>query len=321
MAGRLRQPALDGRGLDEARRVHELAGPRDRLEHLRSQRAVPEHQAPQVRHAAARLGDGRGHQLRPLLGDVSAGEHHQRSTFVQALVTRSGGAGIEAGEAHRRGGQALLGEPAGMQLGEHVRLRREACAEPLHELADPPADRAEVLPPVLARPDLEPVDADRLPAAGERESRPEQREVGKRAQVHGVVAPPVGEQVPQHARPEAQRRSDSPLSVSVVERILARDDDHPHARQIRLLAPRPLAPGEVGDVVPGRHERQRQVAIPALGAPDGVGVEAVVGEADLHGELQKAARPFDTIAALRATFVACTRFVRLRVAVQPGSLP
>ncbi len=50
---------------------------------------------------------------------------------------------------------------AGVQLGEAERPLGDARADALHELADAPADAAQVLAPVGAAPDLEPVDDQR----------------------------------------------------------------------------------------------------------------------------------------------------------------
>jgi hypothetical protein len=46
--------------------------------------------------------------------------------------------------------------------------------------------------------------------------------------------------------------------------------------EVRALAAIPLAQGEVGDLVPLLGEPLGEVAVPALGAADGVRVEAVV---------------------------------------------
>ena len=55
------------------------------------------------------------------------------------------------------------------------------------------------------------------------------------------------------------------------------------ARHARIGAPRPLAQRQVGDLVAVGAEPLGEVAVPALGAADGVGEEAVVDEADAHG--------------------------------------
>ena len=45
----------------------------------------------------------------------------------------------------------------------------------------------------------------------------------------------------------------------------------------------PLAQRQVGDLVPVGRQPLGEVAVPALGAADGVGEQAVVDEADAHG--------------------------------------
>ena len=59
--------------------------------------------------------------------------------------------------------------------------------------------------------------------------------------------------------------------------------DHAHARDLGALAAVPLAQRQVGDLVPVGGQPLGEVAVPALGAADGVGEQAVVDEADAHG--------------------------------------
>ena len=56
----------------------------------------------------------------------------------------------------------------------------------------------------------------------------------------------------------------------------------------------PLAQGQVGDLVALRRQALGEVAIPALGAADGVGEKAVVDDADAHSG--------SIISRIRATF-------------------
>ena len=71
--------------------------------------------------------------------------------------------------------------------------------------------------------------------------------------------------------------------------------DHAHAGHVAALAAAvPLAQREVGDLVPVGGEPLREVAVPALGAADGVREQAVVDEADPH------ARSATLVRALRA---------------------
>ena len=66
----------------------------------------------------------------------------------------------------------------------------------------------------------------------------------------------------------------------------ARADDHDlHAGDPRRVGAVPLAQRQVGDVVALGREALGEVAVPALGAADRVGEEAVVDEADPHGRV------------------------------------
>ena len=56
----------------------------------------------------------------------------------------------------------------------------------------------------------------------------------------------------------------------------------PEARARRRA---PTGKREVGNVVPGRDEALREVSVPALGAADVYGIEAVVDDADPHGRI------------------------------------
>ena len=57
---------------------------------------------------------------------------------------------------------------------------------------------------------------------------------------------------------------------------------HPHARHLAALAALPLAQRQVRDLVAVGGEPLAEVAVPALGAADGVREQAVVDEADPH---------------------------------------
>ena len=99
--------------------------------------------------------------------------------------------------------------------------------------------------------------------------------------MHDVVAAPVARQVPEHAGAEAQRRRDPSPPVRV-QRHSRTHGDHLDAGDVGLLAGLPLAQRQVGHLVPVGREPLGEVAIPALGAADGVGEQAVVDQADAH---------------------------------------
>ena len=58
----------------------------------------------------------------------------------------------------------------------------------------------------------------------------------------------------------------------------------PDAGHAGVRAAIPLAQRQVGDLVPVRGQPLGQVAVPALGPADGVRKQAVVDEADPHGD-------------------------------------
>ena len=138
-------------------------------------------------------------------------------------------------------------------------------------------------------------------ASGRSERRRQQREVRERGRVHDVVAAPVAQQVPEHAGAEHERRQDAPAAARRVELHARARRHHAHARYVGALAAVPLAQREVGDLVPVRGEPLAEVAVPALGAADGVREQAVVDEADRAWRRQRLADRCATIAAQRAT--------------------
>ena len=81
---------------------------------------------------------------------------------------------------------------------------------------------------------------------------------------------------------EAERRRDPPPAVAPVERHPRPDCDHPHSGNTRILTFGPLTEGEVVDLVTVGGEPLGQVPVPALGAADGVRIDAVVDDADPH---------------------------------------
>ena len=92
--------------------------------------------------------------------------------------------------------------------------------------------------------------------------------------MHDVVAAPVAQQVPEHAqrrRPAAAGCAGArPRCTGAIRGPAA---THPHARpSVGALAARPLAQRQVGDLVALGGKPLGEVAVPALGAADGVRV-------------------------------------------------
>ena len=125
-----------------------------------------------------------------------------------------------------------------------------------------PPSAAEVFAPVVAAPDLEPVDHQLEARAAARTSAGgEQREVGERAGVHDVVAAAVAQQVHEHAEPEHQRRQDPPAPAGA---CTAPSAAPPLTTRTRgsicgALAALPLAQRQVGDLVALRAERSARL--------------------------------------------------------------
>ena len=97
-----------------------------------------------------------------------------------------------------------------------------------------------------------------------------------------VVAASTAQEMPEDTRAEHERREDPPSPWARIEPHARSDGHHSYGANLAALATGPLAKGQVGDLVPLGREALRDVAIPALGAADGVGKEAVVDEADSH---------------------------------------
>jgi hypothetical protein len=104
-----------------------------------------------------------------------------------------------------------------------------------------------------------------------RETCREQREVRERCRVNDVVPPPVPEQVPQDAEPEHEWRPYTP-PTSDIELHSRTDRDHADITDSSLFSVIPLAEGQVRHVMAVRSKPLREVAVPALGTPDGMGV-------------------------------------------------
>ena len=184
---------------------------------------------------------------------------------------------------------AFVAQPRRGHPRERERALRHAQAELLHGPADPPAGRAEVIAPVLARPQLEPVDDELVAVQRPRDRGGEQREVRKRRGVDDVVAPSERQQVPQHARPEHERWRDPAAAVDV--ELQARPGD-PHGDALDRAAPAaiPLAQRQVRHLVAVGGEPLGERAIPALAPADRVRVQAVVDDEDPHRGAQRVRR-------------------------------
>ena len=92
---------------------------------------------------------------------------------------------------------------------------------------------AEVLAPVVAAPDLVPVDHQPEAAQPRTTRRGEQREVRERGRVHHVVAAAAAQQVPEHAGAEHERGQHPPPARARVELHPRPRPRHAHARDSR----------------------------------------------------------------------------------------
>ncbi len=257
--------------------------------------AVAEDHAAQAGDALAGGGD-RGRDLRhALLRDVTPGGDHQRRLGLgRRLVTGAGLgpgiAGVLAGQPHDRGAVAVLAQALLREPREGEAPVGKAQAEALHGEADPPGDGAQVGAPVVASPDLVPVDDQRRGRAREpeRQPGPDHLEVRKRGGVDGVVAAAVAEQVPEDAEAEAKRRPDAPPPGARVELARRGDGQRLEGRPRPLLPPLPA--GQVGDRM-ALAQPLGEIAVPALGTSDRVREEAVVDDRDLHRARRYPASP------------------------------
>jgi hypothetical protein len=99
--------------------------------------------------------------------------------------------------------------------------------------------------------------------------------------MHDVVATFVHAEMTHDASTELERRCDPPSSADV--EVASRPDcDYVHAWDVWLRTSIPLAKSEVGDLVAFLRETLCECPVPALGATNGVWIQAVVDEADVH---------------------------------------
>jgi hypothetical protein len=90
--------------------------------------------------------------------------------------------------------------------------------------------------------------------------------------------------VPQHAQAEDERWPDASSTLDV-ERHPRADGDHAHSTNPGILPALPLAQRQVRDLVTLLGKPFAEIAVPALGPADGMGIEAVVDETDTHRSL------------------------------------
>ncbi len=98
-----------------------------------------------------------------------------------------------------------------------------------------------------------------------------------------VVAAAVTQQVQEDSQSEHEWGQDAPTSVRGVQGHARTHRHDPHPVDLRPLAAIPLAQRQVGDLVPVACQALGEVAIPALGAADREGEQAVIDDADVHG--------------------------------------
>ena len=199
-------------------------------------------------------------------------------------VSGAVGPGVVPSQHRHLAAQPLLAQPLGVQLARSRTRAGGRARTAAARARRPPADAAEVVAPVVAAPHLEPVDH-QLEArrAAARAPPPAARSTG-RGGVHDLVAAAVAEQMPQ-ARPARTRAAAGcagarPRVYSAMRGPAATTRTRPSSSS--ALAALPLAQRQVGDLVALGRQALGEVAIPALGAPDGVGEEAVVDDADAH---------------------------------------
>ena len=188
---------------------------------------------------------------------------------------------------------AELFEAARVQAREAEGAMAASGHQPLPQPADFARDAAQVLGPVLTRPDLPPVDHQREPAEPARREDGQQRKVEPR-RLDDVVVRALPRQVPEDAEAEPKLHEDAATTLHV-ELHRRGDGDDLHAGHLCAHRGVPLQPRQVGHLVPAVGEAFRERAVPALTAADGVRVQAVENEANAHRRrtegLQTAKKP------------------------------
>ena len=170
-------------------------------------------------------------------------------------------------------------EPVERAVARSRALRGETSRrQPLREPAEATGDRAEVLEPVVARPDLEPVDDHPEAVERARGEDGEQRRVQRR-RLDDVIAPTVGEQMAEHGQREAELNRDASAAVDV-ELHRRSHSNHVDPADVRVRIGIPLQPCEIRNPPPARGEPLCQRAVPALAAAHGIRVQTVEDEAN-----------------------------------------
>jgi hypothetical protein len=178
--------------------------------------------------------------------------------------------------------EAELAQARAVEPGEAERVLGQREAQALHGVPDRPTHAAEVLAPVLARPHLVPVDHQAVSVERPEQRRHQQVEVRKRRGVHHVVAPPAQQQVQERAQPEHQRLGYAAPPALHVQGQAWRNGNNLDARHTRIGAAGPLPARQVGHLVPVGREAFGEVPVPPFRSSHGMGIEAVVDDADAH---------------------------------------
>ena len=99
----------------------------------------------------------------------------------------------------------------------------------------------------------------------------------------GVIATPAAQEMAEYADAEDEWRQHPAMSVGAVQLHARPDGYHAHSLSARALAMVPLSQRQIGHFMAIARQPLSETPVPALGAADGVGVQAVVHEADSHG--------------------------------------
>ena len=306
-----RSARLDSRGVDEPGRLDDaLAAPASSI--ARSAPAPRSGPSPKItprelrrrarararpRGGTARRGfSGMWRPAKTTSGSACVGLGRRRAARVLALEHASTSPRRPSSRSRSRV-QAREAEGA---LAARARTR---AAPP----ADAPADRPEVLAPVVAAPHLVPVDDEpEAPRSGRASAGGQQREVRERRGVDDVVAAAVAQQVPQHAERRRRSGGSDRGGCRRARRGSSRGPTATHVARPGSAAARPRShctQRQVGDLVPVGGQPLGEVAVPALGAADGVREQAVVDEADPHRQRRRSqTRPARYPRRRRATF-------------------
>ena len=270
------KPGTDDR-LVEPVLAHELPAPASRSG------PSPRIAARSSRCARRSSGDGRHQARHALLRDVAARRTPPAARRARARAGSSEPAYSPSSIGRRRRGRRSPRRRCGVQAREAERALRDAHAQRLHRVADRARRRRRGTRPSTRGSTPR---ASRRPAGSGASGRSgrggQQREVGERGGVHHLVAAPWRSRCKSTPRPNTsggRMRRRPALGVELHARA---HRDHAHAGHLAALAALPLAQRQVGHLVALGREPLAEVAVPALGAADRVGEEAVVDQADAH---------------------------------------